>query len=82
MINVKDYFQTVHFVTNIVVQCVEAQFADVFQMNLQEKERLIYVLHSVYSGNFDKLPNYIIDSLYDGFYIVVEKLIKTGFTVI
>jgi hypothetical protein len=51
-------------------------------MNLQEKERLIYVLQSVYSGNFDKLPNYIIDSLYDGFYIVVEKLIKTGFTVI
>jgi hypothetical protein len=51
-------------------------------MNPKEKERLIYVLQSVYFGNFNKLPNYIIDSLYDGLDVVVEKLVKTRFIVI
>ena len=48
-------------------------------MNKEEKQRLMNVLESVYTGNFKELPKYIVDSIYDGLNVLAEKLIKTGF---
>ena len=48
-------------------------------MDETEKNRFIHVLESVYNGNIDGLPKYIVDSTSDGFNTLVDKLIKTDF---
>ena len=48
-------------------------------MKENEKEHFANLLKSLNEGHINGLPQYIIQSVSEGFNILAEKLIKTGF---
>ena len=55
------------------------EFAQIFEMDKNEKERFVRTLRSLISGDINGLPKYIIDSASEGLNVLAEKLAQTGF---